>query len=188
MAGGLIVVAIVLLTLTQWTPTTDPWVVAVTLFFLALGIANVMAPGTGAVMSAVPEAKAGVGSAMNDLFRQLGGALGVAVIGSAINTVYRDRMADAVAGLPAPAAAAAGDSVGAAVAIARQISGAAGDALAATARAGFADALGVAAVVAAGVALLTAIFVARAMPARPSEAPSESGSEISKTTDLAPAH
>ena len=168
MAGGLILVAVMLLTFTQWTPATETWVVSLTLFFLAIGMANVMAPGTGAVMAAVPEAKAGVGSAMNDLFRQLGGALGVAVIGSAINTVYRDRIAAAVTGLPAPAADAAGDSVGAAVAIAGQMGGP-GEALAAAARAGFADALGVAAVVAASVAVLTAVFVFRAMPARPME-------------------
>jgi EmrB/QacA subfamily drug resistance transporter len=169
MASGLILVAAVLLTITRWTPTTETWVVSLTLFVLAIGLANVMAPGTGAVMAAVPEAKAGVGSAMNDLFRQLGGALGVAVIGSAINTVYRDRVVDAVAGLPAPAADAAGDSVGAAVAIAGQLGGAAGDALAAASRAGFTDALGIAAVVAASVAVLTAAFVYRAMPARPME-------------------
>jgi EmrB/QacA subfamily drug resistance transporter len=169
MASGLILVAAVLLTITRWTPTTETWVVSLTLFVLAIGLANVMAPGTGAVMAAVPEAKAGVGSAMNDLFRQLGGALGVAVIGSAINTVYRDRLVDAVAGLPAPAADAAGDSVGAAVAIAGQLGGAAGDTLAVASRAGFTDALGVAAVVAASVAVLTAAFVYRAMPARPME-------------------
>jgi EmrB/QacA subfamily drug resistance transporter len=165
MAGGLIIVTLVLLSVTQWTPTTDAWIVSATIFILALGMANVMAPGTGAVMSAVPEAKAGVGSAMNDLFRQLGGALGVAIIGSVINTAYRDRMADVVGGLPGPAAAAAGDSVGAAVAIADQVGGALGEALAATARAGFVDALGIAAVVAAGVAIATAILVYRLMPA-----------------------
>jgi EmrB/QacA subfamily drug resistance transporter len=179
MAGGLILVAAVLLTLTRWTPTTETWVVSLTLFVLAIGLANVMAPGTGAVMAAVPEAKAGVGSAMNDLFRQLGGALGVAVIGSAINTVYRDRVVDAVAGLPAPAADAAGDSVGAAVAIGGQLGGSAGDALAAAARAGFTDALGVAAVVAASVAVLSAAFVYRAMPARPLEpVPLSSSTEL----------
>jgi EmrB/QacA subfamily drug resistance transporter len=180
MAGGLILVTVVLLTITRWTPTTETWVVSLTLFVLAIGLANVMAPGTGAVMAAVPQAKAGVGSAMNDLFRQLGGALGVAVIGSAINTVYRDRVAAAVAALPAPAADAAGDSVGAAVAIAGQLGGAAGDALAVTARAGFTDALGVAAVVAAGVAILTAAFVYRARPARamePESAPLPGSSE-----------
>lgn len=169
MAVGLVLVAIVLLTFTQWSPTTETWVVSLTLFVLALGMANVMAPGTGAVMAAVPEAKAGVGSAMNDLFRQLGGALGVAIIGSAINTVYRDRMTDAVAGLPAAAADIAGDSVGAAVLVAQRVGGPAADMLAAAARDGFADALGVAAVIAAGIALATAAFVLRAMPPRGAE-------------------
>ena len=120
-------------------------------------------------MGAVPEAKAGVGSAMNDLLRQLGGALGVAVIGSVINTAYRDRMTDAVAALPSTAAVAAHDSVGAAVAIANQVGGPASQALAGAARAGFVDALGAAAVLAAGVAVLTAVFVARVMPARAPE-------------------
>src|SRR5206468_5874847 len=172
-AGALVGVALVLLTLTQWTPTTDPLVVSVTLFALAVCMANVMAPSTGSVMSAVPAAKAGVGSAMNDLLRQLGGALGIAIIGSVMNTVYRDRMTDAVAGLPPAAAAAAHDSVGAAVTIGNQIGGPAGQALAGVARAGFVDALGAAAVLAAGVALLTAVFVARVMPARAPEAEPE---------------
>jgi EmrB/QacA subfamily drug resistance transporter len=167
MGGGLVLVAAVLLTLTQWTPTTETWVVSTTLFFLAIAMANVMAPGTSAVMGAVPETKAGVGSAMNDLLRQLGGALGVAVIGSVLNTVYRDRMADVVAGLPGPAAEAAGDSVGAAVAIGTQLGGAAGVALADAGRTSFVAALGPAAVVAAGIALITAVLVARGMPARP---------------------
>lgn len=166
MGGGLVLVAVILLSLTQWTPTTETWVVSGTLFLLALGMANVMAPGTGAVMGAVPEAKAGVGSAMNDLMRQLGGALGVAVIGSVINTVYRDRMADVVAGLPVGPAQAAGDSVGAAVAIGARLGGPAGDALAAAGRAAFVEALGPAAAVAAVVALVTAGLVVRGMPAR----------------------
>jgi EmrB/QacA subfamily drug resistance transporter len=168
-AGGLVLVAIVLGTTALWTPTTDPLVIAASIFVLALGMANVMAPATSAVMGAVPEAKAGVGSAMNDLLRQLGGALGVAVIGSVINTVYRDRVADAVVGLPAAAADAASDSVGAAVAIAARIGGPASDALAAVARESFVGALGLAGLVAAGVALATALLVARSMPARAAE-------------------
>ena len=165
MGGALIAIAVILLSITQWTPTTDSLVVAVTLFFLALSLANVMAPATGTVMSAVPEAKAGVGSAMNDLLRQLGGALGVAVIGSVVNTVYRDRVADALTGLPPQAADAAGDSVGAAVVIANQVGGAAGQALASTARTAFVDGLGAAVVVAAVVAVGTSIYVLRRMPA-----------------------
>ena len=99
MGVALVLIAVILLSLTQWTPTTHELIVAGTLFVLAASLANVMAPATGTVMSAVPEAKAGVGSAMNDLLRQLGGALGVAVIGSVMNTIYRDRTADAVAAL-----------------------------------------------------------------------------------------
>lgn len=165
MGVSLVLIALILLSLTQWTPETDQLVVAGTLFFLAACLANVMAPATGTVMSAVPKAKAGVGSAMNDLLRQLGGALGVAVIGSVMNTVYRDQVADALAGLPPAAADAAGDSVGPAVAIAAQL-GAAGEALTATAKAAFVDGLGAAAVVAAIVAAATAILVLRVMPAR----------------------
>ena len=57
---------------------------ALVTFGLALSMGAVMAPATDSVMGAVPEAKAGVGSAMNDVTRQVGGALGVAVIGSLI--------------------------------------------------------------------------------------------------------
>ena len=73
-------------------------------------------------------------------------------------------MVDVVAALPAQAAALAGDSVGAAVAIAARVGGPVGEALAAAARSSFVDALGVAAVVAAGVTFATAVFVARTMP------------------------
>src|SRR4051794_9010674 len=68
--GALVVLSLVLLSLTQWTPTTDPLLVSGTLFVFAICLANVMAPATSAVMGAVPETKAGVGSAMNDLLRQ----------------------------------------------------------------------------------------------------------------------
>ena len=178
--GALVGLALVLLSLTRWTPTTDAWLVSATLFVLTICLANVMAPATSAVMGAVPETKAGVGSAMNDLLRQLGGALGVAIIGSVMNTVYRDRMGDALTGLPAEAADAAGDSVGAAVAIAGRIGGPIGDALATMARGAFVDALGLAAVLAAVIAVVTAILIERTMPARAAD-------DVSAETDERPA-
>ena len=79
-------------------------------------------------MSAVPEAKAGVGSAMSDVTRQVGGALGVAVIGSLIGSAYSRDM-DGRAG-------AAAESIGAAHAVAAQLGGAAGRELADDRRAG----------------------------------------------------
>ena len=65
-------------------------------------------------MGSLPPAKAGVGSAMNDVVRELGGTLGVAVLGSVLTSSYGSGMDDATAGLPPAAAEAAGDSVGAA--------------------------------------------------------------------------
>ena len=79
---------------------------ALVTFGLALSMGAAMAPATDSVMSAVPEAKAGVGSAMSDVTRQVGGALGVAVIGSLIGTAYSDDMR----GTPGLA----GESIGAA--------------------------------------------------------------------------
>jgi EmrB/QacA subfamily drug resistance transporter len=165
-AGAMVLVAAVMLLISRWEIGTPDWAIVLTLFALATAMANVMAPATDAVMGAVPEEKAGIGSAMNDLVRQLGGALGVAIIGSVMNTVYRGQMTDVVASLPlpAPAAQAAGDSVGAATAIASQL-GAAGAGLGEAARLAWVDALSVAGPVAAGIALVSAILVLRFLPA-----------------------
>jgi EmrB/QacA subfamily drug resistance transporter len=163
---ALLVVAVILATVTTWTPSTETWVVALTLFCVAIPMANVMAPSVEAILGTVPEARAGVGSAVNALVGQLAGALGVAVIGSVMNTVYADRMADVVQKLPPQLAGPAGDSVGAAIAIADGLDGAAGQALAGVARAGFVDALSVGAIVAACVIAVGAVVVARFMPPR----------------------
>lgn len=57
-------------------------------FFLAIGLGFVMSPGTNVIMNSIPVSRAGVGSAMNDTTRQIGGALGIAVLGSLVNSVY----------------------------------------------------------------------------------------------------
>jgi len=166
-SSALLVLAVVLATISTWTTSTEGWVVALALFCVAVPMANVMAPSADAILGAVPEARAGVGSAVNLLIGQLAGALGVAVIGSVMNTVYGDRMADVVARLPPQAAAPAGDSVGAAIVIAGRLGGAAGEALAGAARAGFVDALATGAIVAASVIGVGALLVALFMPPRP---------------------
>jgi len=115
-------------------------------------------------MGAVPAAKAGIGSAINDVTRELGGTLGVAVIGSVALSVYRD----ALSGLPAGVAETAWESMGAAYAVAGQLAGSgettAAAALRADATAGFIDGLSVGCVVAAGVALIGALLVAWQLP------------------------
>ena len=75
------------------------------LVLLAVGMGLTMAPATESIMGSLPRAKAGVGSAMNDTTRQVGGALGVAVVGSVMTSVYGTRVAAAItaSNLPVPA-------------------------------------------------------------------------------------
>jgi EmrB/QacA subfamily drug resistance transporter len=155
-AGGLMGVAAVLSTSLVWTPDMAPALLGLVTFGLALSMGSAMAPATESVMSAVPEAKAGVGSAMSDVTRQVGGALGVAVIGSIIATAYsRDMTA---------APDAARESVGAAHAVAEQVGGTTGSQLAGTAGRAFTEALGIGLTAAAAVALAGALLVLLRLP------------------------
>lgn len=78
---------------------TSYWFVLGCVAFLMVGIALTMSPMTAAIMSAVPPRRAGAGSAMNDATRELGAALGVAVLGSVAASRYSSGIASAVAGL-----------------------------------------------------------------------------------------
>ena len=162
-AGGLIGVAAVLSTSLVWTPGMAPVLLGLVTFGLAVSMGSAMAPATDSVMSAVPEAKAGVGSAMSDVTRQVGGALGVAVIGSIIATAYSQDMS----GSPE----AAGESIGAAHAMAERVGGTAGQELAGTAGRAFTDALGLGLTAAAAVALAGALLVLWRLPSGRTPAP-----------------
>ena len=163
-ASGLSVVALGL-GLSSALGTDTPYLLlAVSLVILAGGMALSMAPATTAIMTSLPLGKAGVGSAVNDTTRELGGALGVAVLGSLVASHYAASIAD-VPGFTGPPGLAARRSLGAALQVAAS-AGDQGPALAAAARTAFVDAMGLAFVVAAGVALAAAVMVARFMPAR----------------------
>jgi EmrB/QacA subfamily drug resistance transporter len=125
--------------------------VALAVFGLGLGLS--MGPATDSVMGSLPLAKAGVGSAMNDTTRSVGGALGVAVLGSVLSSVYASSMDPALTGLPAQLASTVRDSVGAATQAAAGLGGA-GQALVDAARSAFVDGMHTAMLV--GVAILAA--------------------------------
>jgi EmrB/QacA subfamily drug resistance transporter len=82
--------------------TASYWWFALAVVIQAIGMGMTTAPSTGAIMRSLPLHKAGVGSAVNDTTRELGGALGVAVLGSLVSSQFRSSM-EAVAGLPARA-------------------------------------------------------------------------------------
>ena len=163
-AGGLLGLAIALASISFWTETTAYWLIAINLIAISFSMGNIVAPATDAVMGAVPEAKAGVGSAMNDVTRQVGGALGVAIIGSILNSIYSSSIEDSSSTLPAQAAEAARDSIGAASIVAETIPDAAGRALDAAAAGAFIEGLGTAVLFAGALALLGAGVVLRFLP------------------------
>jgi hypothetical protein len=140
----------------------------------ASGIGLATAPATEAIMGVVPKEKAGVGSAVNDATRELGGTLGVAVIGSIFASLYIHtlQMSRVAAVIPTELFARSKESVGAALLGARQLATSnprAASLLTAAAHQAFFDGFKVGCVVAAGVALAGAAFVALALPPRPTE-------------------
>jgi hypothetical protein len=160
---GLGFVAAGLIVLSQLGASSHPLTVWLAIIPMAFGVAATSAPLTTVLMSAVPAGRAGVGSAMNDTSRELGGALGVAVLGSVLTTRYGSALAPAVADLPEQARNAATSGLAGALRVADGM-GPAGDGIAGAARQAFLDGFGLAALVAAGLALLTAVAAARLLP------------------------
>ena len=136
------------------------------MLLMGTGIALTWAPTTESIMGSLPAAKAGVGSAVNDTVREVGGALGVAVLGSIVASKYAASMSSATVGLPRPAAEVAGDSLGGAVVVAQHVGGQAGAAVLDAARVAYVDGFGLALVVAAAVAFAGAVVAAVWLPAR----------------------
>jgi EmrB/QacA subfamily drug resistance transporter len=115
-AFGLTMVAISLVSFVTLDVGSSALHVILVSVLMGIGMGNVMAPATESIMGSLPREKAGVGSAMNDTTRQVGGAVGVAVLGSVLSSRYGPSLASALAGkVPAPLIASARDSVGRAV-------------------------------------------------------------------------
>ncbi|WP_240139878.1 MFS transporter [Streptomyces sp. MUM 178J] len=98
--AGMLLATLSLLAMAAVDQHTPLWAVESVFFMMGVGIACVMPPATAAVMASLPQERAGVGSAVNTTFRQVGGALGVAVLGSVLTSAYRSDMTDRLAGLP----------------------------------------------------------------------------------------
>ncbi|MFD0686789.1 MFS transporter [Actinomadura fibrosa] len=162
---------------------TPLWVLGVVFFVQGAGMANVMPPATESVMSALPREKAGAGSAINNTARQVAVAMGVAVLGSIVASVYRGDLADRLAALPAGARDAAGESIEGAHAVAARL----GDpGLVAPADAAFVHAMHTASIAAAVVSFLGAMVVLKWMPGRAPapDAPAKDGVEAQETAGV----
>ncbi|WP_304107341.1 MFS transporter [Mycolicibacterium bacteremicum] len=121
LSAGLCLLAVGLV----WMTTLDPDATFVDLVgplvVSSLGLGFVMSPATSAIMTATPDEKQGVASAVNDATREIGAAIGIAVAGSVLAAGYRDALAPRVASLPAEAREAATDSLATAQAVAARL-------------------------------------------------------------------
>jgi EmrB/QacA subfamily drug resistance transporter len=152
MAGGFLVTSRVGIDLNYWLFLTG-----IVLFAAGMGLAGT--PATTAITESLPPAKQGVASAVNDTARELGSALGIALLGSVLNQQYRANVADAVLGLPPQIAAGVQHSVAFTQSSALAQAGEAGARLATAARHAFVDGVSGAVLVAAAVLVVAAVGV-----------------------------
>jgi AcrR family transcriptional regulator len=168
---GLVLVAAALVVFSFVSETSGYPLVAVVLSLIGAGMGLAMAPATESIMGSVPPEKAGVGSAMNDTTREIGGALGVAILGSITAAVY----SSTISGDPGFAslqeaspelADAVKDSVGAASFAAAELPADVANLITAAANSAFIHALDRTVIVGAVVALIGAFIAFRYLPAR----------------------
>jgi EmrB/QacA subfamily drug resistance transporter len=168
-ATGLLIVTSALVLFTTFQPHSKALLVIGITMLMGLGMANVMAPCTDSIMGSLPRAKAGVGSAVNDTTRQMGGAIGVAVFGSLMASHFAQRVTSKIGSVvPPDLLPLVSDNVGQAISVARQAPAARPftDQIIAAASESFVSGLHVVALVAAGVTLLGAVGVLLFLPAR----------------------
>jgi hypothetical protein len=171
-ASGLFLMAGFYLWVANVSARTGYGTIAAQMVMLGTGMGLTSAPATEAIMGVVPKAKAGVGSAVNDATRLLGGTLGVAVIGSVYASLYASRITGALpAGLPTTVTRTAHASVGAALTTAGELRSAGHPVLASrvhdAASAAFFHGFHAANHLAAGVAAVGAVMALALLPAHP---------------------
>jgi EmrB/QacA subfamily drug resistance transporter len=166
--GMVVAVATLLLMTTFETDSSTLHVLAVT-SLLGIGVAHIMPSATESIMGSLPREKAGVGSAMNDTTRQVGGAIGVALLGSILSSRYGSHVTDALTGsVPASLVTDAQESIGGALGVVRdnpQAQPHSAQILDAS-REGFVNGFHVALLVGAGILAVAAVGVLRWLPAR----------------------
>jgi DHA2 family integral membrane protein (MFS transporter) len=132
---------------------------------MGTGMAHIMTPTSVVIMQALPREKAGSASALSNTFRQVGGALGIAVLGSVLSTAYRNGIEGDLGHVPAGLRHTAGESIEATLGVAEKL-GPRGEALVGPAHDAFLHAMHVTALWGAGVAVLGAVVVAVYLPGR----------------------
>jgi EmrB/QacA subfamily drug resistance transporter len=171
-AAGLFAMAAFYVWVTSTSATTGYGTIAAQMVVLGTGMGLTSAPATEAIIGVVPKAKAGVGSAINDATRLLGGTLGVAVIGSVYASLYTSKLTSVLpSSVPAAVARTSHESVGAALTVAERLAHAGHPALATAvhdaAASAFFHGFTAANYLAAGVAVAGGVMALALLPAQP---------------------
>ena len=170
MPGGMALMGLGLADLSTAGVHTAYPLIAVAVAIMGAGMGLVMAPASNTIMTTVPAHQAGAGSAINDTIREVGGALGVAIVGSLSAAVYQSRLGSALATAHVPGAVthAATGSVAAADLTGARLGGVPGSELISAAHSAFVTSMALGIRVAAGVALVSAVAAVFAFaPRRP---------------------
>jgi len=139
------------------------------ILLLGAGVGLSMSPSTAAITASLPEEKQGVASALNDTVREMGGAVGIALIGSVLNSAYQANIEPATSALPPAVAEPVNEGIGGALGVTAQM-GADGTAQLDSARQAFVDGMVPALLLAAGLSLAAAIYTALRGPKTAAEA------------------
>ncbi|MDQ1486279.1 MAG: hypothetical protein QOJ62_1972, partial [Actinomycetota bacterium] len=161
------------------------WLLEALFFVQGFGMGNIMPPATESIMSALPREKAGAGSAINNVSRQVGSALGVAVLGSILAASYRTKLTPTLKDLPVSDAVRTqmGKSVQATYAVVERAGGALNNVIP-TANAAFIHAMHVTALFSGVVALLGTFVAFKFLPGRPVIAATAPGTATAPATPL----
>ncbi|MFH9707074.1 MFS transporter [Streptomyces luteogriseus] len=179
--AGMVVIAAMLAAFATLDADTPIWILEVIFFLMGAGMAHIMTPVSVVIMQALPREKAGSASALSNTFRQVGGALGIAVLGSVLSTAYRTGIEDKLGVLPPALRHTAGESIEATLGVADKL-GPRGDSLVTPAYDAFLHAMHITALWGAGIALIGAVVVALFLPGRPPAPRQEEGEkELSRT-------
>jgi EmrB/QacA subfamily drug resistance transporter len=168
-ATGLFILSLSLVLMATFQTDTSAWWVIFVTALSAFGMAHVVAPATESIMGSLPRAKAGVGSAMNDTTRQVGGAVGVALLGSILASAFRPHVQDLLHGtVPGSLLTKIEDSLGSALGVAHDVPAARpfADRIVDAAQHSFVTGMHAAVLVAAAIAFVGGISVLIWLPAR----------------------
>ncbi|CCK30555.1 transmembrane efflux protein [Streptomyces davaonensis JCM 4913] len=163
--AGMALIAATLAAFATLDADTPIWILEVIFFLMGTGMAHIMTPVSVVIMQALPREKAGSASALSNTFRQVGGALGIAVLGSVLSTSYRSAIEGDLTALPPELRHTAGESIESTLAVAARL-GPEGKPLIAQANDSFLHAMHVTALGGAAVALIGAVVVALFLPGR----------------------